>query len=175
MSTEASKRRSCLKISRIKRLTLLRTTAQPIFLLAVMPRRADVPVLSRQTTRKPFTAVLCLEFVSWRNSARFLNLASLGNSAVNSNITSAQLLGCNSYRQVLATFCSSALDDQSAIFSGHSHQKAMRTLAGNVTGLKCSFHRCLPLIVFYTGTELLNTPCCRCQCFNCISAFYILN
>ena len=58
-STAAIPKRLCLKNSRRYRLTRLRTTAHPIFLLAVMPSRAVCRLFSPHTTRKPRTAVLC--------------------------------------------------------------------------------------------------------------------
>jgi len=152
ISTASSSMRLCLNISRRKRLTRLRTTAQPIFLLTVMPNRAIEQVFSRQITRKPFTVVLCWAFESWRNSVRFLNRASFGNLwAQNTNITSEYLLGCNSYRQVLTAFCSSALYDKSTVFSGHLHQKTMGAFTGCIAGLKCSFHGSSPLLNFFAG------------------------
>lgn len=58
-STAAIPKRLCLKNSRRYRLTRLRTTEHPIFLLAVIPSLAVWRLFSRHTTRKPRTAVLC--------------------------------------------------------------------------------------------------------------------
>jgi hypothetical protein len=55
------------------------------------------------------------------------------------------LLYSNSYGEVFTSLSSSALDNQTPIFSGHSYQKTMGTLAGYIAWLICSFHLNLPL------------------------------
>lgn len=149
-STGGSSKRSCLKISRRYRLIRLRVTAHPIFLVTVMPIRAARPSFSRHTTRNPFTEVLHGELESLRYSARFRKRTDFGNVTFPvSTGTIRRLLGCDSYRKVFTTFCSSSLDNQTAVFSSHSYQKSVSTLTTGVAWLKCSFHLCLPLLVLF--------------------------
>jgi len=54
------------------------------------------------------------------------------------------LFACNLNGQALTTLRTTALDNQPTIFTGHPYEKTMGTLAGNVAGLKCSFHGCTP-------------------------------
>ena len=81
-STAAILKRLCLKNSRRYRLTRLRTTAHPIFLLAVIPRRAVCRLFTCHTTRKPRTAVLCFAEASWMNSDLFRKRTDFGNLVV---------------------------------------------------------------------------------------------
>ena len=90
ISTAGICKRLCLKNSRRYRLTRLRTTAQPIFLLAVIPSRVIWRSLLLQTTRKPRTDVLCSAEASRRNSGRFRRRAAFGNVAAVSAITQVQ-------------------------------------------------------------------------------------
>ena len=111
-STDKSSKRLCLKNSRINRLTRFRTTAFPIFLLAVTPKRAVWLQFSRHTTRKPVTVVLCCAEASWINSDRFRTRTVFGNVATLATISQeCKLFSCNSYGQNFTPFCSSALDD----------------------------------------------------------------
>ena len=129
-STAATPKRLCLKNSRRYRLTLLRTTAHPVFLLAVIPSRAIWRLFSLHTTRNPRTVVLRCAEASCRNSARFRKRAVFGNVAVVSIITQKlELFCCDSYRQAFTPFRSSAFDDQATIFCGHSYEKSVGTLA----------------------------------------------
>jgi hypothetical protein len=73
------------------------------------------------------------------------------------------LLHSNSDCQVFAPLGSSALNDQTAIFCGHSYQKTVSTLAGDITWLICSFHLDLPLQNYFSGNGLLNIPPRLCQ------------
>ncbi|MDD2897928.1 MAG: hypothetical protein PHI31_04360 [Desulfuromonadaceae bacterium] len=110
-STATNPARLCLKNSRKYRLTRFLTTAHPIFLLAVIPSRAEGRLLSLQTTRKPFTVFLCCAEASRINSARFRKRTDFGNVAEMPTITQEADLFCsNSYRQAFATLSSSALD-----------------------------------------------------------------
>lgn len=77
-STGGSNVRFILNISRTKRLTLLRVTAQPTFLLTVTPRRACARLFSCQTTRIARVANFFSESFSLRNSERFRNLTDEG-------------------------------------------------------------------------------------------------
>jgi hypothetical protein len=65
--------------------------------------------------------------------------------------------------QVFTPFCSSALNYQTAIFSCHSYQKTMSTLAGDITWLIRSFHLDLPQQNYFSGNGLLNIPPPLCQ------------
>jgi orotate phosphoribosyltransferase-like protein len=58
------------------------------------------------------------------------------------------LLGGNANSQILATLCSPALDDETAIFRRHSHKKTVGPFTGSIARLKCSFHGFTPGIVF---------------------------
>ena len=142
-STHGRRSRICLNVSLVYRLILLRTTAQPTFLLTVTPRRAWLPSFSCQTTRNPLVANLWGEFKSLRNSERFLSRTDFGKHR--RSTLPQVLLGCNANGQTFTAFGPSALDHETAVLGGHAYQKAMGTLAGGVAGLKCSFHIITPL------------------------------
>ena len=78
-STAGSNNRCILNVSLMKRLTLLRVTAQPTFLLTVIPMRAYARLFSCHTTRIPLEANFFTESFSWRNSERFRSLIDGGN------------------------------------------------------------------------------------------------
>jgi hypothetical protein len=79
--------------------------------------------------------------------------------AVETTITPEKaLLYSDSYCQIFTPFCPSALNYQSTIFGGHSYQKTVSTLAGDITWLIRSFHLDLPLRNYFSGNGLLNTP-----------------
>lgn len=137
MSTAGRRCLLCLNSSLMQRLTLLRVTAQPIFLLTVTPSRACISSFGCQTRRNPLTAYEPAALESLTNSARFLSRADLGNDACPPE---QDLLCCNADGQVFAAFGPPALDDQTAVLGCHPHQKTMGPLTGNVAGLKCSFH-----------------------------------
>jgi len=137
MSTAGSVCLLCLNISLTNRLTLLRVTAQPIFLLTVTPSRGRISSLGRHTRRKPLTAYVFAAVESPTNSARFRSRADLGNDARSSE---QGLLGCNADGKIFAALGPSALDNEAAVLGCHPHQKTMGPLPGNVAGLKCSFH-----------------------------------
>jgi len=125
-STAGNNKRLILNVSLTKRLTLFRVTAQPTFLLTVTPSRACSRLLACHTTRIPLDANFWAAFFNLRNSARFRNLAVGGYVFWSEAVPPAkQLFCCNANRQVFSTFCSSALDDQTSVFAGHSHQKAV--------------------------------------------------
>lgn len=173
-STGGSSMRSCLNTSRRYRFTRLRTTAQPIFLLAVIPIRADGPLLSRHTIRNPLTEVLDCALERDKNSDRFLKRTVFGNSAPPvSKITAGRLLGRNSYGQIFASFSPSALDYQPTILGGHSNQKTMCAFTTDITWLESSFHLCLPLLNYFSGNGLLITSACRCQGFYYTVAMFV--
>jgi hypothetical protein len=134
-------------------LTLLRITAQPTFLLTVIPRRAWLPPFSSHTTRKPLEANLWGELDSLRNSKRFRSRTDLGKTPVSSS-PEHRLLGCNANGQSFAALGPSALDDKTAVLGGHPYQKTVGALAGGVAGLKCSFHIITPL-KYLSGNGLL--------------------
>lgn len=149
MSAAGSNSRLCLYTSLMQRFTLLRITAQPIFLLTVTPRRGRARSFSCQTRRNPLTANLPAESESPTKSARFRSRADLGNVRTEGACSQeAGLLGCNANGQVLATLGPSALDDETPVFCGHPHQKAVGPLAGSIARLKCSFHICTPDKIF---------------------------
>lgn len=130
MSTADSRVRLCLNISLMHRLTLLRVTAQPIFLLTVTPSRGSSSPFACQTMRKPLTANLSAESKSLTKSARFRSRTDLGNVlTAESGFPKQELLCCNADSQVLATLGPSALDDQTPVLRGHPYQKAMGPLA----------------------------------------------
>jgi len=79
MSTGGSNILWYLKISLVKRLILLRITAQPIFLLAVMPKRGTSRSLLCQTIKKPLTDNLLVALKRETKSARFRSLTDFGN------------------------------------------------------------------------------------------------
>ena len=125
-STAGNDERLFLNVSRTNRLILFRVTAQPIFLLTVTPSRAWARLFTCHTTRIPLEANFWTESLSLRNSDRFRNLAAGGYVYwVGTAPPAKELFCCNANGQVFSAFCSSALDDQAAIFCGHSHQKAM--------------------------------------------------
>ena len=163
-STAAIPKRLCLKNSRRYRLTRLRTTAHPIFLLAVIPSLATWRLFSRHTTRNPRTAVLWGAEASWINSARFRKRAVFGNVDPVPAITQElKLFHCDSYGQVFTPFCPSTLDNQAAIFCRHSYQKSVGAFTWSITWLICSFHLNLPLQNYFSGNGLLNTTPPLCQ------------
>jgi len=173
-STGGSSMRSCLNTSRRNRFTRLRTTAQPIFLLTVIPIRTDGPLFSRHTIRKPFTVVLDCALERDKNSVRFRKRNVFGNaeSPVPKD-TARRLLGCNSYGQIFAAFGSSALDNQTTILGGHSYKKTMGAFTTNITWLESSFHLCLPLLKYFSGNGLLITSACQCQGFYYTVAMFV--
>lgn len=125
-STAGNNKRLFLNISLTKRLTLFRVTAQPIFLLAVTPSRACARLFACHTTRIPLAANFWAVSFNLRNSARFRNLAVGGYVFWSGTVPPAnELFCCNANGQVFSTFCSSALDDETSVFGGHSHQKAV--------------------------------------------------
>ena len=141
MSTDDRRCWLCLKISLMQRFRRLRITAQPTFLLTVIPKRACASSLTCQTNKKPLTVILSVEPDSLKKSARFRKRRDLGN--VLSRLASPaiqELLGCNAYRKVLAPLGPSALDNKTTVLGGHPYQKTMCTFTGSITWLKCSFH-----------------------------------
>jgi hypothetical protein len=140
-STAGNNKRLLLNASLTKRLTLFRVTAQPIFLLTVTPRRACARLFSCHTIKIPLEANLWTEHLRLRNSDLFFSLAAGGYVFLTGVVSATkELFGGNANRQVFSTFCSSALDDQAAVFGGHPYQKAVSSFTRNVTWLKCSFH-----------------------------------
>jgi hypothetical protein len=73
-STDGISVRLFLNISLIKRFTLFLVTAQPTFLLTVIPNRAYARSFSCHTTRILLEAIFFAEFFNLRNSERFLSL-----------------------------------------------------------------------------------------------------
>jgi len=145
-STAGNIQRLLLKVSLTKRLILLRVTAQPIFLLTVTPRRACARLFTCQTTRTPREANFWAASRRPRNSDRFRSLKDGGNALWAYAAPPAEyLFCCNADGQIFSAFCSSALDNQTSVFTGHSHQKTMSSFSRNVTWLKCSFHVSIPL------------------------------
>jgi len=125
-STAGNVKRLVLNISLTKRLTLLRVTAQPTFLLTVTPRRACGILFACQTTRITLEEYFWTESFNLRNSDRFRNLAVEGYELLAGSVPLANgLLCCNAHGQVFSTFCSSALDYKAAILAGHSHQETV--------------------------------------------------
>jgi len=87
-----------LNTSRIKRLILLRTTEQPIFLLTVTPSLGLSSSFGCQTTKKPLTTYLFLEFNKLTKSARLRSLTDFGNvPIIVAFLFSTSLFGSNSY------------------------------------------------------------------------------
>jgi hypothetical protein len=141
MSTAGNKKRLFLNISLTNRLTLFRVTAQPTFLLTVIPSLATARSFACHTTRIARVANFWAESFNLTNSARFRSLAEGGYACTAESIPPVrELFCCNANGQILSAFCSSALDDQAAIFAGHSYQKAVSPFTRNVAWLKCSFH-----------------------------------
>jgi hypothetical protein len=139
----------CLNTSLVKRLTRLRITAQPTFLLTVIPRRGPATSLSFQTTRKPLTAYLPDADKSLTKSARFLSRTDLGNVLISGfGSATLKLLGGNADGQAFATFCPAPLDYETTVFSGHSYEKTMGPFTRSVAWLKCSFHIFTPENIF---------------------------
>jgi hypothetical protein len=133
------------KISLVKRFILLRTTADPIFLLAVIPRRGTSRPFSCQTTRKPLTDTLEVALRRATKSARFRSRIDLGNVLTWSTHALAGILLCgNANSQILATLCSPALDDKTSVFRCHSHKKTVGSFTGGIARLECSFHGFTP-------------------------------
>ena len=146
ISTYARPERWCRKNSLKNRLTRLRTTAQPIFLLAVIPNRAVCRLFSFHTTTKPRTFALCGAEASPRNSDRFRKRAIFGNVVPEETSTiHRKLFYRDAYRKILTTFCSSPFNHQTAVFSCHPYKKTMGTFTRNIAWLIRSFHLDLPL------------------------------
>lgn len=130
-----------LNVSLTKRLILFRVTAQPTFLLTVTPSRAWESVLACHTTRIPREANFCAASFSPRNSDLFRNRKDGGKEFSAGADPPAKKLFCsNADRQIFSAFSSSALDNQTPVFCGHSHQKTVSPFSRNVAWLKCSFH-----------------------------------
>jgi len=127
----------------------LRITAQPTFLLTVIPNRGPLSELSFHTRRKPFTAYLPDADNRLTKSARFLSRTDFGN-VLESGLCSSEriLLGSNADGQAFTTFCPSALYYKTPVFSSHSDKETVSAFPGSVAWLKCSFHIFTPGNIF---------------------------
>jgi hypothetical protein len=125
-STAGNNKRLFLNISLTKRLTLFRVTAQPTFLLTVTPSRACERLFACHTTKIPLETNFWTESFNLRNSARFRSLAVGGYVFWSGTVLSAkELFCCNANGQVFSALSSSALDDETSVFGGHSHEKTV--------------------------------------------------
>lgn len=162
MSTGCNQCLWCLKTSLVQRLIRLRITAQPTFLLTVIPRRGTFWIFICQMTRKPLVLILPGESKSLTKSARFRKRTDLGNVPTSLFWLMSRLFNGNSYRQALAAFGPSTLDNKPAVFGSHSYQKSMGTFARGIARLKGSFHMDTPRFIF-SGTKSLTMIDSYCQ------------
>ena len=163
-STDAISSRLCLKNSRRHRFTLLRTTAQPIFLLAVIPNRAICMSFSRHTTRKPRTADLCCAEASWRNSARFRKRALLGKVAIGTTFTPVKIyLTAILTARFLRPFALLRLITKRPFLVAILTRNPWVRLREILLGWYVLFILILPLQKYFSGNGLLNIPPCICQ------------
>ena len=174
ISTATSIIRLCLNTSRRYRLTLLRTTAQPIFLLAVIPSRASWQSFGCHTTRNPYTDTLCCVLESRRYSDLFRKRAVLGNVATTASLyTVVNYLAAMRTERFLRPLALLRLMTRRPFLVAIRTKNPCVRLREVLLGWNVRFIFDYPCTINFSGTELLNITACQCQGQSYIWSFTI--